>query len=118
MAKYVLAATEPRMDGSGEIAWDIWASDDEGEVLPSKHMTILTPSEDVATALAGPNVGAKLIVVLKANLPEEGWDTEALDEAVLEYIAFKAANVRAAEVDSNLDTFIGTAGGYPIEFDA
>ncbi len=118
MAKYLLAATEPRNDGSGELAWDIWATDDEGVVLPSKHMTILTPAEDVATALGGPNVGAKLIAVLKANLPDEGWDAEALDEAVLEFLAFKAANARAAEVDASLDAFIETAGGYPIKFDA
>ena len=118
MPKYLLSSTEPRNDGSGELAWDIWATDDEGEVLPSKHMTILTPGEDVATALDGPNVGAKLIAVLKANLPDEGWDAEALDEAVLEFLAFKAANARAAEVDASLDAFIETAGGYPIKFDA
>ena len=118
MAKYRLNETEPRPDGSGEIAWQIQAVNDEGEALPSKHMTILTPAEDVAVALAGPQVGAKLIEVLKANLPEEGWDSDALDEAVEELILFKAANALAAAVDSDLDTFIGTAGGYPIDFDA
>ena len=123
MPKYRLTQTEPRMDGSGELAWDIWAVNDDGEVLPGKHMTILTPAEDVQTALDGPNVGTNLIDVLKANLPDEGWDKVALEEATEEYIKFLAANARAAEVDANLDAFIATANpsvpsGYPIDFDA
>lgn len=111
MPKYRLTQTEPRNDGSGMIAWDIWATDDDGLLIPGKHMTILTPYDETQEALDGPAVGAKLIALLKANLPQTGWDNDSLSAIV-------AANENAKAVDSNLDDFIDGAGGYPIDFDA
>ena len=111
MAKYRCNSTEPRNDGSGLISWDIEALSDDGVVIPSRHVTILTPADETQTALDGPNAGAKLIALLMKYKPDDGWDSDELD-------LIAAANELASQVDGSLDAFIGTAGGYPIDFNA
>ena len=106
--QYRIDKTEPRTDGSGEIAWDIWAVDDNNLVIPGKHMTILTPYLETQAALDAPNPA----VALKALLVEHagaGWDDDALTAIV-------AANVNAETVDGELDDFIDGVGGYPLTF--
>ena len=111
MPKYRVTQTDPRLDGSGMIRWDVWAITDEGFVIPGKHADVLTPYAETQEALDGPNTGPKLIALLKANFPGSGWDNDSLAQEV-------ANNVNAALTDENLDTFIEGAGGYPIDFDA
>ena len=106
--KYRIDATEPRTDGTGEIAWDIWAVDDNDLVIPGKHMTILTPYVETQEALTPPNVGNKLKVLLVAHA-DAGWDNDTLSAIV-------AANVNAATVDGELDEFVDGVGGYPLTF--
>lgn len=111
MAKYRCNSTEPRNDGSGLISWDIEALSDTGVVIPSRHVTILTPADETQVALAGPGVANKLIALLLKYKPDTGWESDELD-------LLAAANELASQVDGSLDTFIGTAGGYPIDFSA
>ena len=111
MAKYRCNSTEPRNDGSGMISWDIEALSDSDAVIPGRHVTILTPADETRVALAGTGVGNKLIALLLKYKPEDGWESDELD-------LLAAANDLASEVDGELDTFIGTAGGYPISFSA
>ncbi len=114
MPKYRVDRTEPKLDGEGNIAWDVWAVTDEGLVIPGKHATILTPYAETQAALDGPNTGPKLIELLKANFPDAGWDNENLVEEI-------ANNINATLTDENLDAFIESANppdGYPIEFEA
>ena len=111
MAQYRCNSTEPRNDGSGLISWDIEALSDDGTVIPSRHVTILTPADETQVALAGPQVGAKLIALLIKYKPDTGWEESELD-------LIAAANELASQVDGDLDSFIGLAGGYPIDFSA
>ena len=108
MPQYRIDRTEPRTDGSGEIAWDIWAVDDNDLVIPGKHMTILTPYDETQVALTPPNVGNKLKALLVAHV-DAGWDNDTLSAIV-------AANINAATVDAELDDFIDGVGGYPLTF--
>ena len=118
MAKYRCNSTEPRNDGSGDIAWQIQAitDDDPPVIIPGRHATFLTPAVEVQAILDGPasQRGPKLIALLKANVPSTGWEGEDLDDLV-------NINTETALTDDNLDTFIESAnpsvpGGYPIEF--
>ena len=111
MPKYRLTQVEARQDGSGGIAWDIWAIDDEGGVIPGKHMTILTPHPETHTALSGGGVPAKLKALLKKYLPDKGWDNSALVQTVAE-------NDGAESVRQELSDFVDGMGGYPIDFSA
>lgn len=108
MAKFRIDGTEPRPDGSGDIAWDIWAVDDNDLVIPGKHMTILTPYLETQVALTPPDVGDKLKALLVAHAGA-GWDDDTLSAIV-------AANLNAATVDGELDNFIDGVGGYPLTF--
>ncbi len=116
MAKYRCTSTEPRNDGSGDIAWQIQAITDPGEVIPGKHATILTPAAEVQTILDGTasTRGKKLIALLKANMPDTGWEGDELDDLV-------DINTETAATDDELDTFIqgvNPPSGYPIDFSA
>ena len=77
MPKYRIDSTEPRTDGSGDIAWDLWAVDDDDLVIPGKHMTILTPCEETQDALESANPAAALKALLIENAGD-GWDDDAL----------------------------------------
>ena len=108
MPKVRLDRTEPRVDGSGEIAFDIWAIDDDDLVIPGKHVTILVPYDEVQDALNAGNPAAAMKAVLLAHAPG-GWANDALSQVV-------AANLNAATVDADVDAFIGQVGGYPVTF--
>ena len=104
--KYRCDSVESRMDGSGEIAWDVWALDDSDNIIPGKHVTVLTPWEETQTALAG---GALALKALLVKYAPSGWDNDALSEVV-------AANLNSESVVSGIDDFIEGVGGYPVEF--
>ena len=113
MAKYRIDSTEPRTDGTGMIAYDVWALDDDDLVIPGKHVTILCPYDEVQDVLNATPAAAKLEALkqmLIRNRPADGWDDDALQEAV-------ANNTNAATVDENFDDLIDTAGGYPYSFE-
>ena len=113
MAKYRCTSTEPRNDGSGDIAWQIQAITDDGDVIPGRHATFLTPAVEVQAILDGPasQRGAKLIALLKENYPGSGWEGDELDDLV-------DVNTETAETDDALDAFSESAGDYPIDFSA
>ena len=107
MPNYRIDSTKPRMDGSGEITWDIWAVDDNGLAL-GPHKDVLTPYAETQAALNAPNPA----VALKALLVEHagtGWSTDSLTE-------YEIANINAFNVDAELDDFIDGVGGYPLTF--
>ena len=113
MAKYRIDSTEPRTDGTGLVAFDVWALDDNDLVIPGKHVTILCPYDEVQAVLNASPAAAKLAelkAMLLRNRPADGWDDDALSEAV-------ANNTNAATVDDSFDDLIATVGGYPYSFD-
>lgn len=111
MAKYRLDRTEPRQDGSGQIAWDIWAVDDNDLVIPGKHTTVLTPYDETQVALTPPGVANKVKALLVKYFPATGWDNDSLNQEV-------ANNENATTVDQDVDDFVDSVGGYPVTFDA
>ena len=97
---------EARTDGSGEIAWDLWAIDDNGEIIPARHAIVLTPAAETQVALDGGASAMKELLVLYAPA---GWDSVALDERV-------EANLESESVTLAIDSFVDGVGGYPVEF--
>lgn len=117
MAKYRLIQTEPTVDGTEMIKFDLFGLSDLDEVL--RHADILVPVTQVQTALASANPGPNLILALKANFPAEGWSEVELDEQAAELAAFNAANENTSSTDQALDAFIvSELGGYPVNFSA
>ena len=111
MAKYRIDKTEPRNDGSGKIAWDIWALDDDELVIPGKHATVLTPYDETNDALDSPKPGVELRKLLIKYKPD-GWDNTSLDED-------DAANKNAQIVDGDLNAYVESKlGGFPVTFNA
>ena len=109
MAKYSIAAVEPTKDGSGNIAWDVWALDDDGLVIPGRHKTVLTPYDEAQEAITGGGVLDKVkALLLKYAGPE--WDNVTLD-------GMTAENLNAVTVDAEIDAVVASAGGYPFVFD-
>lgn len=106
MPNYRLHSTEPRNDGSGDIAWDIEALSNDGVIIPGRHITILIPADETEIALTPPGVGPKLIALLLHYRPELGWDNDELDEMA-------EANALAIEVDVKLDDYVSN---YPKDF--
>jgi len=118
MARYRLTQTEPRVDGTGDIMFDVWGLNDDGEILPSKHINILVPASEVQSALAGSSPGPDLRAALIANAPV-GWSGEELEEAAEQYAEDTAANENARAIDGMLDDYVvSDLGGYPVEFNA
>ena len=109
MAKYSIAAVEPTKDGSGNIAWDVWALDDDGLVIPGRHKTVLTPYDETQTAITGGDVLGKVKTLL-LKYAGAAWDNVTLD-------GMTAENLNAVTVDAEIDVLIASAGGYPFEFD-
>ena len=95
-------------DGTGNIAWDVWAVDDDDLVIPGRHMTVLTEAGATLDALNAANPAQALRAVLKANAPS-GWDNDALSRRV-------AANLNSAMVTGLLNEFVQGIGGLPITF--
>jgi len=77
MAKYSIAAVEPTKDGSGNIAWDVWALDDDGLVIPGRHKTILTPYDEAQDAITGAGVLDKVKALLLAHAGPAWADSDA-----------------------------------------
>ena len=114
MAKWRLDFSEPRNDGTGQIALDIWGVEDDGSTpIPGKHTTVLVDGGGVQDALdlstnAATNAAIKALIA--AELPDAEWSDEALDAIIL-------ANAEAVVVDSNLDGYVDTElSGYPVAF--
>ena len=106
MAKYRCDQIEARTDGSGMVAWDVWAIDDDGNVIPGKHKTVLTPWDETQTALS---TGASALKVLLVKYAAGGWDNDALNDEV-------AMNLNSANVVTQLEEFVDGVGGFPVEF--
>ena len=112
MPSYRIDATEPRTDGSGDVAYDVWALDDDGLVVPGKHSTILCPYAEVQAVLdagSGPAQLAELKAMLIRN-KAPGWDKDDLLLAI-------ANNLNAAAVDEDFDVLVDSVGGYPYSFE-
>lgn len=111
MPKVRIDRVEKTLDGTGKVAWDIWAVDDEGLVIPGKHMTILTDAGETLAALNDAYPAQALRALLLQCAPS-GWDNDALSERV-------AANLNSVTVTGLLDTFVQeNLDGYPVEFNA
>jgi len=109
MAKYSIESVEPTRDGSGNIAWSVWARDDDGLVIPGRHKTVLTPYDETQDAISGAGVLDKVkTLLLKYAGP--GWDNVTLD-------GMTAENLNAVTVDADIDALVEASGGYPFEFD-
>ena len=109
MAKYSITFTEPTKDGTGNIAWDVWALDDDRLVIPGRHKTVLTPYAETQTAITGTGILAKIkTLLLKYAGP--GWDNVTLN-------GMTAENLNAVTVDAAIDAVVASAGGYPFVFD-
>lgn len=106
MAKYRIDSTNQTADGSGNLEWHMTALDNDGTVLQDMTTVILTPADEVETALADPNPAGALLALLGANAPEE-WLPAALDARV-------AANAAALGAKEDLNQLIKS---YPHEFD-
>ena len=98
------------LDGTGKLAWDAWAVDDEDVVIPGRHMTILTDAGETLDALNDASPLLALEALLRANVPI-GWTDKALSERI-------AANLNSATVTGLLNEFVQGISGYPISFDA
>lgn len=99
------------LDGTSQIAWDIWALDDEGLVIPGRHMTVLTDAAETLVALNSAQPASALRQLLVANAPA-GWDNDALSERV-------AANLNSATATEVVSTFVQeNLGGFPVTFNA
>ncbi len=109
MAKYSIKSTEPTRDGSGNIAWDVWALDDDGLVIPGRHKTVLTPYDEAQDAITNGDILNKVKTLL-LQYAGSGWDNESLD-------GMTAENLNAVTVDAEIDVVVASAGGYPFEFD-
>ena len=95
------------------IAWDIWALDDSGDIIPGRHKTVVTPATETRVAIG--TGGAALVALLKAHAGT-GWDNEGLDEALAQEAQKQAALTLAAEVSAEVATFVDGIGGFPKEF--
>ncbi len=112
MAKWRLDGSEPRTDGTGAIALDIWGLDDDNNVIPGRHTTILLDAQAVQDALdlsTNPERNAALKALVEAQLDQAQWSNAALDQVVID-------NALAASVDANLDAHVAGLGDYPISF--
>ena len=108
MPKVRLDRVSLTSDGTGYIAWDVWAVDDDDLVIPGRHMTIMTDAGETLAALNDDNPAQALRAVLIANAPS-GWDNDALSRRV-------AANLNSAMVTGLLNEFVQGIGGLPITF--
>ncbi len=109
MAKYSIAAVEPTRDGSGNIAWDVWALDDDGLVIPGRHKTVLTPYAEAQEAITNDDILNKVKTLLLAYAGPT-WDNVTLD-------GMTAENLNAVTVDAEIDAVVDAASGYPFVFD-
>ena len=109
MAQYSIEFTEPTKDGSGDIAWSVWALDDHGLPIPDRHKTIRTPYAEAQEAITGSDVLDKVkALLLKYAGP--GWDNETLD-------GMTAENLNSVTVNDAVDVLVASTGGYPFEFE-
>ena len=111
MPKYRCVSTEPALDGSGNVNFDIYAEDDLGYLVPGKHKTIAVPYDELAAALDLPT-DPQIIAAVKNLLQQyagPGWQPTELST----YIAM---NENATQADSDLDDFVNDHGGYPATF--
>jgi len=90
---------EARNDGSGKVAVEIWAIDDNGAQIPARHQTILLDADGIQQAKAAPTKAqqvAAMKALIAAELEDATWGNDAL-EAVLAQNAESVAAVEAFE---------------------
>ena len=119
------SAPQARLDGSGNIDYDIFAeyrlagSENAWVDIPGRHKTVSVPAGEIAEALAAGTTGQKVTAykqALAANIntlpqPINGWSLADL-EALLD------ANDQAADMAELADTFIRNVAptAYPVWF--
>ena len=109
MPKVRIDSVTKTLDGTGKISWDVWAEDDEGLVIPGRHMTIQTDAAETVAALNSDQPKPALRQLLLANAPS-GWDNDALSLRV-------AANMNSVTALGQLDAFVEEEfDGYPVKF--
>ena len=106
MAKYRADSATATTDGTGMIAWDIWALDDDGLVIGARHKTVLTPYEETQDALLA---GGAAVVALLVQYAGSGWDSGTLTDMA-------AANINAGIVAGEVVAFVEGIGGFPKAF--
>ena len=84
MAKYRCDQIDPRIDGTGDVRFDVWALDDDGVIIPGKHKDVLVPNAELMAALqligAARTAAVKNLLVTYAG-PD--WDNAGLDAIAL-----------------------------------
>lgn len=112
MAKWILSKNNPVLDGSGHIAFDIMAADDNGDPIGGKHTTILLDADRILAALdlgVNSEINAALKGLVKERLPIE-WMEEILTEII-------QINQTTLQADVDLDAYVADVlGGFPITF--
>jgi hypothetical protein len=101
MAVFKCTTIEARLDGSGDIAYDIWACDNDGIEIPGRHKTIVVPGAEVraAEALVSDklrNAEHKRLLQVYAG---PGWDDATLTSIIA---TNKEANEIATSVNERL----------------
>ena len=112
-SKWKLINTEPRNDGTGEVAFELVAIDTDNNDIPGRHTTVLIAGADIMTianngALTTIQKAAAVKALVAAKLPPE-WLVNALDATV-------AANALAVSADVKIDLLATLFGGYPVTF--
>ena len=95
------------------IAWDIWGLDDNGDIIPGRHKTVVTPAVETRTAI---ETSAAAVVTLLVQCAGPGWDNEGFDEAIAQEAAKQTALALAATVSAEVQAFVDGIGGFPKEF--
>lgn len=116
MAKWLLTQTEPRTDATGNVQFEIWGVEDDGETkIPGKHtwVDIHHADLDAALALSTPaQQGAEIKRLIGEQLDDAEWSEAVLDATII-------ANENAFNTDAAVDELIATEfGGYPRVFNA
>ena len=106
MAKYKAVSAQPTTDGTGMIAWDIWALDDNDLVIGARHKTVLTPYAETQDAILA---GAAAVIALLVQYAGAGWDSDTLTDMA-------AANINASIVADEVVAFVEGLGGFPRSF--
>jgi len=107
MAKYRCDQIDARIDGSGNVRFDVWALDADGVIIPGRHKDVLVPSGELMAALQ--LIGGAKIAAVKAllvNYAGPGWDNDDLDA-----VAF--ANLQAEQAARAMIDWVAP----PVEFE-
>lgn len=108
------AAPEAMTDASGDVRFDIWAVDDEGEQIPGYSKTMRIDAAEIQAALAKPTQYQQVTAMkdlIAARLKATLWSEAALEAAIAE-------NARAEQAVGDFDTWRAEVleMEYPLNF--